>query len=250
MAAVTELCNDLCSGEQVKAYQARQALTKLCYEVGASGRESDKTATAQELAKFLAKTKPAKDNRGEATVESINTSLGATDVCRALASVGGDAEVAAVAECLKNIDLREAARWCLTRMNCQAATDALVAALQTAAGTEFRVGLINALAKKNGSATVEALRAATTDNEPEVRLAAAEALAQVPDAALDALIAATATGASTRRAARTVRARMRLAETLLRTGQKDAAKTVFAAIASADVPVPQKKAAAAAVATL
>jgi hypothetical protein len=43
---------------------------------------------------------------------------------------------------------------------------------------------------------------------------------------------------------------MRLAETLLRTGQKDAAKTVFAAIASADVPVPQKKAAAAAVATL
>lgn len=250
MATVTELCNDLCSGEQVKAFQARQALTKLCYEVGAPGREADKTATAGELAAFLAKTKPAKDNRGEATVESISTSLGATDVCRALAAVGGDAEVAAVAECLKNIDLREAARWCLTRMTCQAATDALVAALQSAAGTEFRVGIVNALAKKNGSATVEALKTSTTDHEPEVRLAAAEALALMPDAALDAAIASTTTGASTRRAARTARARLRLAETLLRAGQKDAAKTVFAAIAAADVPAPQKKAAAAAAATL
>jgi len=250
MPTVTELCNDLCSGEQVRAYQARQALTKLCFEVGAAGRENDRTTTAQELAQYLTKLKPAKDNRGEATVESMNTSLGAIDVCRALAAVGGDAEVVAVVECLKNIDLREAARWCLARMTCQAATDALASALQSAAGTEFRVGLINALAKKNGSATVEALRSATTDNEPEVRLAAAEALAQMPDATLDAAIAGIATGASTRRAARTARARLRLAETLLRTGNKDAAKMVFAAVAAADVPAPQKKAALAAVSTL
>ena len=70
MATITELCADLCSGEQVKAYQAKQSLTKQVCELGAAGREADKAAAAKELADALAKLKPAKDGRGEATPSS------------------------------------------------------------------------------------------------------------------------------------------------------------------------------------
>src|SRR5262245_32485319 len=99
MATVTELCADLASGDQVKAYHARRALLKQCNAAGAPGRGADRTAAAAELAKWLASLKPAKDGRGEPTVESMISVCGATDVCRALALVGGDAEVATLAEC-------------------------------------------------------------------------------------------------------------------------------------------------------
>jgi hypothetical protein len=249
MATITELCADLGSGDQIKSYQARQALAAQTGAAGAAGHEADKASLAQALAASLAKVKPAKDGRGEPTPESMIGVAGANEICRALALVGGDAEVAALAACLQNIDLREAARWCLSRMTCQAATDALVEALKNAAGTEFRVGLINALGKKTGSAATETLKTAAQDNEPEVRLAAAEALAETPDASLDAVIAAVETGSAARRQARVAKARIRLGNTLVRAGQKDAARTVFAAVAAADVPAAQKKAAQAALAT-
>lgn len=246
MATMTELCADLCSGEQVKAYQAKQSLTKQVCELGGSGKETDKAAAAKELAEALAKLKPAKDNRGEATPASMESAEGGVEICRALALVAGDAEVPTLAGALKNIDLREAARWCLARMTCQGATDALVEAFQTAAGTEFRVGLLNALAKKSGSTVVETLTKATEDDEPEVRLAAAEALAESPDAANDLVIAALEFGGNPRFESRAARARIRLANTLTRAGHQEAAQAVFSAVAKAETAEPQKKAAAAA----
>lgn len=246
MATITELCADLCSGEQVKAYQAKQSLTRQVCELGAGGKEAEKAVAAKELAEALAKLKPAKDGRGEATPASIESAEGAVEICRALALVGGDAEVAALAGALKNIDLREAARWCLARMTCQGATDALVEAYKTAAGTEFRVGLLNALGDKSGSAVIETLTKATQDDEPEVRLAAAEALAEMPDAAHDLVIAALEFNGNRRFESRAARARIRLANTLVRAGQADAAKAVFSAVAKAEVAEPQKEAAAAA----
>lgn len=246
MATNTELCADLCSGEQVKSYQAKQSLTKQVCALGAGGKEADKAAAAKELAEALAKLKPAKDNRGEATPASIESAEGGVEICRALALVAGDAEVSALAGALKNIDLREAARWCLARMTCQGATDALVEAYKTAAGTEFRVGILNALGKKSGSAVVETLTAATKDDEPEVRLAAAEALAESPEAANDLVIAALEFGGNPRFESRAARARIRLGNTLIRAGQAEAAKAIFAAVAKAEVAEPQKEAAAAA----
>jgi hypothetical protein len=249
MATISELTKDLCSGEQVKAYQARRELTKTAGEAGTDGEK--KSQLAKDLAAALAAITPAKDGRGEPTLESIRFVEGAADLCRALASVGGDMEVPAVEKCLANIDLREAARWCLARMNCQAATDALVKALSNTSGTEFRVGLVNALARKSGSQVVDTLKGvAAGDHEPEMRLAAAEALAEQPTAALDAAIAAVDPGASSRGKARVARARIRLGQSLVRSGDTAGAKTVFAAVAGAEVDEAQKKAAQAALATL
>lgn len=250
MATITELAADLCSGDQVKAYQAQQALAKLAGELGASGEESDRAAAAKELAAALGKLKPAKDGRGEATESSIDTVGGATEICRTLAFLAGEAEVAVLKECLTNIDLREPARWCLARMTCQGATDALVEALAKATGTEYRVGLVNALARKSGSSVVDVLKEATTSNEPELRLAAAEALAEQNQADLDDVIATVDSGSLRRNEARIARARIRLGNTLLRSGDKDGAKKIFAAVAGSSADEPQKKAAAAALATI
>jgi len=250
MAKISDLSKDLCSGVQVKAYKARRELTTTTGEAGAGGG-AERSALAKELATALAAVTPTKDTRGEPTPDSMRFVEGAADLCRALATVGGDMEVPAVKKCLSNIDLREAARWCLARMNCQAATDALVEALKNTSGTEFRVGVVNALARKSGSSVVDALKGvAKDDHEPEMRLAAAEALAEQPVAALDASIAAVDPGASSRNKARVARARVRLGETLVRSGDKAGAKTVFEAVAAAEVDEPQKKAAAAALATL
>jgi len=250
MATITELAADLSSADQIKAYQAQQALAKLAGELGASGKETERAAAAKELAAALAATKPAKDNRGEPTEESIHSVVGATEICRALAFLAGEAEVAVLKECLKNIDLREAARWCLARMTCQGATDALVEALANATGTEYRVGLVNALGRKTGSSVVEALKTATTSNEPELRLAAVEALAEQNRADLDTVIAAVDSGSLQRNEARIARARIRLGNTVLRSGDKAGAKKIFEAVAGSSADEPQKKAASAALATI
>jgi hypothetical protein len=251
MATISELSKDLCSSEQVKAYQARRELTKAAAEAGASDAAAKRAELAKDLATALAAITPAKDGRGEPTLDSIRLVEGAADLCRALALVGGDMEVPAVKNCLSNIDLREAARWCLSRMNCQAATDALVECLKNTSGTEFRVGVVNALGRKSGSSVVDTLKGvAADDHEPEMRLAAAEALAEQPLAALDAAIAAVDPGSSSRGKARVARARIRLANTLLRNGDQAGAKTVFEAVAGADVDEAQKNAASAALKTL
>lgn len=246
MATVTELAADLGSADQVKAYQAQQALAKLVGELGAAGKENERAAAAKDLAAALGNLKPAKDGRGEPTLESMTTVVGATEICRALAFLAGETEVAVLKQCLKNIDLREAARWCLARMTCQGATDALVAALKDATGTEYRVGLVNALGRKSGSSVVEALKVATTANEPELRLAAAEALAEQNQADLDNVIAEVDSGSLQRNEARIDRARIRLGNTLLRHGDKEGAKKIFTAIAGSSADEPQKRAAAAA----
>jgi hypothetical protein len=249
MATISELSKDLCSGEQVKAYQARKELTKTAGEAGKDGAKRGELA--KELAAALAAITPAKDGRGEPTLESIRFVEGAADLCRALALVGGDMEVPVVKKCLENIDLREPARACLQWLNCQAATDALIEALKTASGTEFRVGLVNALGRKSGSSVVDTLKGvAAEDQEPEVRLAAAEALAEQPVAELDASIAAVDPGASSRGRGRVARARVRLGGTLVRSGDTAGAKAVFTAVAAAEVDEAQKKAAQAALATL
>src|SRR5688572_17498938 len=109
MATISELSKDLCSGEQVKAYQARRELGKATRAAG-GGDGAARSKLATELATALAAITPAKDSRGEPTPESIRFVEGAADLCRALSMVGGDMEVPAVKNCLSNIDLREPAR--------------------------------------------------------------------------------------------------------------------------------------------
>lgn len=237
MATVQELCKDLGAGDQVKAYQARKALLTLAGEAGAKGKETARKELAAALAIELKATQPKKDSRGEPTESSLVSTATATDLCRVLSIVAGDAEVPVLRDCLNNIDLREIARWTLERMTCQGATDVLVEAAKTLAGQEFRVGLLNALARKNGSNVIAVLKECAAERDPQIQLAAAESLATLGDAASDEVIAAIGKvhggfKGQNRVNSRIARARLRLAGAVAKAGEKDAAKKILTAVAA------------------
>ena len=84
------------------------------------------------------------------------------------------------------------------------------------------------------------------DQSFEIRLAAAEALANQPDAANDALIEKAAGPGYGRMGKRAAKARLRLASNLRRAGDKDAAAKIYQAISTGKFDPAQKKAATAA----
>ena len=110
-------------------------------------------------------------------------------------------------------------------------------------GPRFRIGVINALAKKNGHDSVQAIRKVTRDADAAVRMAAIEALATMADPDGDRFISkATKTGSAPDRM-RAHKARVRLAEGLRAAGNHTVAASVYRAIRGSDAPGPQKKAA-------
>lgn len=253
MHAIEQLCKDAASDDQVKAYKARQAANKLLGELGAP-KQSERAAAAAAMAGLLTATKEVSDPKKPKDAprkEPANSAKIRNATLRFLSSIAGPAEVPAIRQCLDDFDCREMARWALDRMTCAEATDALVAAATSAIGNEFRVGAINALGRRAGSNVVEALKKCCQDSEVEVRYAAAEALANLPDAAYDALITATAKehspGGGRKAKSRLGKARVRLAATLAAAGDKAAAKQLFGSIAESDCDEAQQRAARAAI---
>lgn len=243
MPSVQEVVDQLNSGDQATVYRARQALADMATASGAPGKAGERA----ELAAALAKAEIAKNEKGDAPKYSTNAR---GDVARALSEVGGDSDVPALKDTLNDFDAREMARFALDRMTCQAATDALANAALNAVGVEFRIGAINALSRRTGSQIVDVLKACAGDNDQEIRLAAAEALANHSDASADPLIAELGKHSGQRAQLRTTKARIRLAAKLAGVGQKDAAKRIYQSIAQSDAPTPQKKAAGIALAQL
>jgi HEAT repeat protein len=150
---------------------------------------------------------------------------------------------------MQDFEVREMARWALTRMTSPAATAALVEAASAGIGNEFRIGAINWLADRSGSKVTETLRTCLSDPTPEIRLAAVEALANHADPQADAAIVQAAANYP-RAARRVVKARLRLAEKLVAANQQGAARQIYQAVASGKFDEAQKKAAAAALARL
>ena len=99
----------------------------------------------------------------------------------------------------------------------------------------FRSGAIGGLARRSGPEVAAALRQCLEDPSPEVRLAAAESIAGHADPAADALIVS-----ASQQAGRTGRApdgrlpytkaRLRLASSLAKGGNKEAAKRICLSI--------------------
>jgi hypothetical protein len=236
MPSVEELSDQLNSGDQPTVYRARQALSKMAAAAGSPAKEGERAA----MAASLAKAETAKNEKGDAPKYGPKARA---EVARSLSEVAGDMEVPALKETLNDFDAREMARFALDRMTCQAATDALADAALNAVGIEFRIGAINALGRRNGSQIVDVLKACAGDNDSEIRLAAAEALANHADASADPLIAEVAKHPGQRAALRATKARVRLAAKLASVGQKDAAKQIYQSIAQSDAAAAQKKAA-------
>lgn len=241
MQSVEQLSQQLGSSDQAKVYQAKRALAELSAAAGAPGKDKERAELAAALARVEGATKP-KDEKDKTPVPVYSAKVRG-EIARVLAEVGGDMETAALKQALSDFDAREMARFALDRMTCQAAGDALAEAALTAVGAEFRVGVVNALGRRSGSTVVDALKKCAADSDPHVRLAAAEALSNFPDAAADELLVAAGKQPGPRAALRMAKARIRLAETLVRAGQKDAGKKIYEAIAQSDARAPQKKAA-------
>lgn len=237
MPTIEELANQLNSSDQPTVYRAKKQLAAMAAAAGAPGKAGDRT----QLASALVKAETAKNEKGEAKYSAKARG----ELARTLSEVGGDREVPGLAETLKDFDAREMARFSLDRMTCQAATDALCDAALNAVGVEFRIGAINALGRRSGSQIVDVLKACAGDNDPELRLAAAEALANHSDASADPLIAELVKQDGQRAALRATKARVRLAARLAGAGQKEAAKKIYQSIAQSDTAAAaQKKAAA------
>lgn len=243
MPSVEELADQLNSGDQPTVYRAKRALSDMAAAAGTPGKAGERA----ELAAALAKAETVKNEKGDAPKYSAK---GRAEVARTLSLVAGDREVPALKQTLDDFDSREMARFALDRMRCQAATDALAGAALNAVGVEFRIGAINALARRTGSQIVDVLKACTGDRDPEIRLAAAEALANHIDATADPLIAEVGKQSGQRAALRATKARIRLAARLAEAGQKNAARVIYLAIAQSDAAEAQKKAAGIALALL
>jgi len=148
-------------------------------------------------------------------------------------------------ETLQDFGTREMARWALEGVVSPAGTAVLIAASQNAVGPEFRIGVINALGKKSGPEVVAELKRSCLDEDVEVRTAAAEALANFADPTSDAVLAAVLRfGEPTPRIReRLVKARLRLAENLIRAGQTEAGQAILQSILAEGGEGPQAKAA-------
>lgn len=243
MQTVEQLSEQLNLGDKAAVYRAKRALEEMAAAAGAPGKNDER----QSLAAALAKAETAKNEKGDAPKYSTKAR---GEIARALSEVAGDMEVPALKEALKDFDAREMARFALDRMTCQAATDALIEAAVNAVGVEFRVGAINALGRRTGSSVVNALKKCVAERDAEIRLAAAEALANQSDPSADDAIVAAGRQGGYRAALRTSKARVRLAGSLADAGQKDAAKRIYQSIAQSDAAPPQKKVAQSALSQL
>ncbi len=97
----------------------------------------------------------------------------------------------------------------------------------------FRIGVLNSLAKRKTARAAAAFREAANDPHFEVRIAALNALAALPDPSHDEILE--------RHAAHV--ARIRLAATLQAAGNRQAAARIYKSVLSSDAGEPQKKAA-------
>lgn len=176
------------------------------------------------------------------TVPYLHPARARVQLARLLGYLPNEAVVPHLKLALEDLEARDMARCSLEGQAAESATAALVEALDAVGGV-FRVGVVNSLAKRRGEKVVAALRRAVDDAQPEVRLAALEALADIPDAAHDGLIekAAHAVSPLERSAAHVARAR--LAESLRASGDKAASQRVYKAILASEAAEPQKRAA-------
>lgn len=220
---ISALAQDLTSGDQVKAYKAERQLNQQTAAVGASDKESERKELAAAIAKAIADLAPKYDGRDNPTAQSQETVEGRNTLIRYIALVAGDPEIPILKETLKNHDSRDMVRWALERINSEQATKVLAEAAVNEVGDRFRIGVLHSLAHRAGAEVTKALKKCVTDPSPQVRLAAAEALAAHADPEADAAIVRAGKGAGRRGQLRIARARLRLAENLSLAGHKAAA---------------------------
>ena len=244
MGSLEGIVSKLDDADQAAAWQAWQSLLRIVTVLpGADAAQQARSAAM--LAAELTETVPGgkdQEGRDKPPVPRYSTAV-REKLLRLLGHVAGPAEVPAIAGAMQDRRLREAARCALARDPSDEATAALIGALESQDGPEFRAALVTALAGRPAGRIMPALQKAAQDEDMEVRLAAIEVLGTVPDPAGDALIAEACRCACPRTRTAAFAARLRLAEALAGAGNRDAARAIYKAILAADPPGPQKQAA-------
>jgi HEAT repeat protein len=100
--------------------------------------------------------------------------------CRALATIGDDRAVEALASLLEDKSLATYARSALERIPGEAVDDALIKALGRAQG-ELRIGIINSIGRRGNSKSVEPLAAFISDGDVPTAAAAIRAVGRIGD---------------------------------------------------------------------
>ena len=239
---VTQLGNQ----NQVAAYRAYKHIEKAATRAGAPGNEQRRADLAAALvAELLAKGEPPKDKKGKpkGPPGPLYPAGVREKICRLLSYIAGAGEVPALVEVLDDLDVREMARFALDRNTSDAATDALVAALEQV-GPVFRTGVVNALGKRQGPKVLGTLqKTAREEAIPEVRIVAVEALANIPEPSnADVVMKATKCPLPGHKR-RAYKAAVRLAGNLAGAGHKSAAAQLYQTIQAGDADEAQKKAA-------
>jgi HEAT repeat protein len=244
--------------DQVVAFFAYQSLQELVLHLSAPGKEAEQKALAAALGHAITALAHVKPGAGAQPASfGNNPFLNAAasqrpsfehppavraNLARLLGYLPLPDAVPHLAKALDDLDAREMARCSLESNPAEAAVDALIAALNQA-GTTFRVGVLNSLAKRRALRSAPAIRAAAQDPHAEVRTAAMNALAALPDPAHDEILekAARSDDPEERRAASI--ARIRLAVSLTAAGNRQAAVRIYKSVLESEAAEPQKKAA-------
>lgn len=231
-------------GDPAVSRQVLAELESMARQATAPGQDARRAEIASFLATELNAVRPGgKNDKGEdkPPVQRYSARVRNT-IAQLLGIVGGPEQVAALALALLDLDLRESARCALDRIDSSASTSALILSLG-ASGPRFRAGVVNSLAARGGERVVKVLQSLVSDEDQEVRMAAVDAMAKIPDASSDAVLAglAEAPCPCTRQAAS--KARIRLAEKLAQAGDGVAARRIYQAIRNSEADAAQKKAA-------
>lgn len=244
MNAIEQIVMNLGDPSQAVAHKAWYSLWKMVNVMPGADPEQ-RSEVADMIAAELKATKSGgkdRDGNEKPPVPKYPTGI-RNELLRLIAYVAGVKQVPVIAECMKHLDTREAARCALDWNASKEATQALITALENEVGPHFRVGVVNSLARRDWQSVMVPLQKATRDEQKRVRIAAVEALSNFPDASNEAFIVEMTKDECKRCQKRAHAARVALAYTLVKAGQKPVAKSIFQKIGSSDAPEAQKKAA-------
>ena len=239
---IQQLVKDLGNEDAGAAYKAEHILSTMAAHAADPDKGDERAAVAAALAAELIAETEYKD-RDKTRTRPTHSARARRHVARCLSLVGGDKEVDALAKAMEDFDVRDMARFALERNPTAATTAALITAVDHV-GTDFRVGVVNALGRCHCEASMNALRSLTSDADGEVRLAAAEALAGFAEPTHDAIIAGAAKADAPRAEARAAKARIRLAETLRNAGEQAAATRIYNTMKQSNKVAPAQRKAA------
>ncbi len=193
---------------------AEAALDRICIAAGSSGAESDRRATVKALLGFLGADVPLQARL--IVIEQVGR-LGKYEAVTPLGRVLMDDE---------SPRAREAARRALEHLPVVTVKRKLREALPKSTG-RLRVGILRSLGIRRDFSGVQTIMETIEDPDPEVRLAAIEALARIGEISSKLVVEEALEGAQGIEYQRVLRAYLRLGDSLVQNSEKGTARRIY-----------------------